>query len=198
MKTNSRAGFTLIELLVVIVIIGILVALLMPAIGIARERADRTAEISNMQQITLGILAHAVDNDTIYSLDDVGNSAFRGYDDKYSLCQMLAKRGFVNPKIWMSPRANQYHKKIGNSFAWSRNSIICGRPLAQIESPQNQLILYHNYCFTLPSTKNAYDGGTNGGPRAASQGYWIYPYLKNTAAPQAFVDGHAELHTFVK
>ncbi|MDD5680851.1 MAG: type II secretion system protein [Candidatus Omnitrophica bacterium] len=62
----TRRGFTLIELLVMLVIIGVLMALLAPAIQNAREYAKTAACMSNLRQLYFGITMYADDHNGLW------------------------------------------------------------------------------------------------------------------------------------
>ena len=62
MKTKSRqVGFTIIELLVVVSIIGLLLSLLIPAVGKARDSALTTQSLANLRNLASACSSYAAD-----------------------------------------------------------------------------------------------------------------------------------------
>jgi len=88
----NRKAFTLIELLVVIAIIAILAAILFPVFAQAKQAAKRTADVSNIKNITLGVIMYAGDN------DDTVCPVMQGYWD-WPRHQLILWKDVVLPYI---------------------------------------------------------------------------------------------------
>lgn len=78
---TKATRFTLIELLVVIAIIAILAAMLLPALSRAREKARQVSCLSNLKQVSLGMLMYAQDSQEYM----VSGSGYQGNSQNWQL-----------------------------------------------------------------------------------------------------------------
>jgi prepilin-type N-terminal cleavage/methylation domain-containing protein len=92
----QRNGFTLIELLVVIAVIALLLALLIPVLGRARELGQRAVCLSNLKQLTLAWLAYASE----YDSKMVKGRAFGGDSRGRIVRKSWAGRAFLPRNSW--------------------------------------------------------------------------------------------------
>jgi prepilin-type N-terminal cleavage/methylation domain-containing protein/prepilin-type processing-associated H-X9-DG protein len=135
-QVRSRPGFTLVELLVVIAIIGILVALLLPAIQAAREASRRSSCGNNLMQIAMAMHHHS---DTYRSLP-------------------YSKRDSAPQRSWapdVLPFLEQTNMVNGANYDLNQNwwrSTTYTTPVAAI--PNAETVRTKLAVFTCPSTPN--------------------------------------------
>ena len=82
---RSPAGFTLVELLAVIAIVGVLMAIIIPVVGVIRQRANGARAISNIRQLVIAHLAYAADHKNTFPpiYLGAGDSSWQTYLEPY-------------------------------------------------------------------------------------------------------------------
>ena len=136
MRTHENRGFTLIELLVVISIIGVLIALLLPAVQAAREAARRSQCTNNLKQLGLAIHGY-IDTHGVMPLGSFKLPPPPGGDP----CKGGHEAGVfiaILPFLEQGPLFNAFNSSV--HYETAPNSTVIGTGLSVLWCPSDGLV----------------------------------------------------------
>jgi prepilin-type N-terminal cleavage/methylation domain-containing protein/prepilin-type processing-associated H-X9-DG protein len=202
-----RRGFTLIELLVVIAIIAILAAILFPVFAKAREKARQASCLSNIKQLSLGIMQYVQDYDERLPAAWVGPNGPLPRVRWFDACEPYLK----NTQVRFCPShsipdqtsadACSYAAPMTTShswYVWKDANGGGGNALATFTSPAKLMVLvdantWYSYWHPGGSACAGYTTMTRNLSSGTEPAYdWSYMGRHNEGGNVAFLDGHSK------
>jgi prepilin-type N-terminal cleavage/methylation domain-containing protein/prepilin-type processing-associated H-X9-DG protein len=171
---NLKRAFTLVELLVVIAIIGVLVALLLPAVQSAREAARRTQCSNNLKQLGLGVTQYADTNRGSFPVGSYSCCsgtwlvAMLPYVEQKALYDQYKHYGQINSGGEIDKDNGRYSSPDNkNVVNMAIKSYLCPSDF-KVPPRGSAMITFHNYVGNHGNTalgrKSPYGVQTNGQP----------------------------------
>ena len=112
MPRDNQDGFSLIELLVVIAIVGILAALLLPAVSISKRKAQQIQCVNNLRQLGIGLQTFLVENRSYPLLYENTNGVnWINQLEHDGLGTTQPATNFYQKGVWLCPSA-QWHNPL--------------------------------------------------------------------------------------
>jgi prepilin-type processing-associated H-X9-DG protein len=165
----SIAAFTLIELLVVFAIVAILAALLVPAFGRMRDKAQNAQCLGNLRQLGASLHLYAADNDG--RLPFIGNDGFG--QGKYWFNQISPAYDLFSPssRVFHCPAdpRPEWKAKPGGGLNYGMNELLnrsreapgIGIKLASVAKPSQTVLLLDSVYWIYDPVSDGYWGGTD-------------------------------------
>ena len=145
---EGKQGFTLVELLVVIAIIGILIALLLPAVQAAREAARRTQCTSSMRQIGIAIHNYHDAYNAFPGFAYGGNGNTTPFVGILPQLEQKARFDQIYQYVGRDPN-NEYQSPYNNQPWWSgRIAAICCPSDSETANDDMTRRIPTNFCFS--------------------------------------------------
>ena len=168
MNGSYKKGFTLVELLVVIAIIGILIALLLPAVQAAREAARRMQCTNGLKQLSLAMLTYENSANSLpmglvaswaTGASASGNGGWPGHTCQLLLLPYLEETGYAEQynfeyrALESDPNNNVLNRNI---IAKSISAFNCPSDGHTGDDPKNVGYAHSNYVVSVGVTKSTH------------------------------------------
>lgn len=165
MTMRTRAAFTLVELLATIAIVGLLIALLLPAVQSARESSRRSHCQNNLRQLGLGLLAYEQSDGAFPPAADAKLPGDCGGTAGQQACRGTAWHFLIMPFIDLKAMKDLYDSTAGWGSTWNNPAANQAIPVLQCPTESRSgagLTTRLSYAGVMGGRSGAIAGGSNG------------------------------------